>query len=74
LKTQIKLSTADEVRDFVDQASKCDFDIDIFYNRFIIDAKSLLGVLSMDLTQNLNVNYSGYDAAFEQTLTKYAIA
>ena len=32
-----------------------DFDIDVFYNRIIIDAKSILGVLSMDLTQVLTV-------------------
>ena len=34
-------------------AGKCDFDIDVFYNRIIIDAKSILGVLSMDLTRVL---------------------
>ncbi|MBD5106261.1 MAG: HPr family phosphocarrier protein, partial [Lachnospiraceae bacterium] len=32
----------DEVKDFVSAASKCDFDIDIFYNRYSVDAKSIL--------------------------------
>ena len=41
--------TPEDVKHFVDVASKCDFDIDIFYNHFIIDAKSILGILSMDL-------------------------
>ena len=36
--------TPEEVKDFVNKASQCDFDIDIFYNHFIIDAKSILGV------------------------------
>ncbi|MSS64770.1 HPr family phosphocarrier protein [Velocimicrobium porci] len=74
MKATIKLNGPDEVKDFVAQASKCNFDIDIFYNRFIIDAKSLLGVLSMDLTRALQVNCMGYDSSFERTLKKYSVA
>ena len=50
---KIKLTAKEDVKEFVNEASKCDFDIDIFYNRVIIDAKSILGVLSMDLTRIL---------------------
>ena len=49
--SKIKLNEASEVEEFVKAAGKCDFDIDIFYNRVIIDAKSILGIMSMDLTQ-----------------------
>ena len=70
----IRLNGPDDVRDFVAKASKCNFDIDIFYNRFIIDAKSLLGVLSMDLTKVLSVSCRGYDVEFENTLKKYSVA
>ena len=45
---QIMLNATEDVKEFVNAASKCDFDIDISYNRIIIDAKSLLGILSMD--------------------------
>ena len=38
--------TPEDVKHFVDVASKCDFDIDICYNRYVIDAKSFLGVRS----------------------------
>lgn len=72
--TTIKLNGPDEVRDFVANASKCNFDVDIFYNRFIIDAKSLLGVLSMDLSRKLSVSCRGYDREFEHTLKKYSVA
>ena len=54
--TIIKLQAADEVKEFVREASKCDFDIDIWYNRVIVDAKSLLGVFSLDLTKSLFVS------------------
>ena len=48
----------------VSAASRCDFDIDVFYNSIIIDAKSLLGVLSMDLTRELTVKYGGKKSTF----------
>lgn len=70
----IRLTTVDDVRTFVSAASKCDFDIDIFYNRFTIDAKSLLGVFSLDLTKDLTVSCMGYDPAFDSTLKRYATA
>ena len=53
---------------------KCDFDIDVFYNRIIIDAKSMLGVLSLDLSRELTVKYGGKNNAFENVLCKYACA
>ena len=34
----------EEVQSFVDAACRCDFEIDIAYNRYIVDAKSILGV------------------------------
>mgnify|MGYP000432385343 CR=1 FL=1 len=60
-------ATANEdVKEFVNQASKCDFDIDVFYNRVVIDAKSILGVLSMDLTKVLTVRCNGQDERFNE--------
>ena len=56
---QIRLNAAEDVKEFVNAANKCDFDIDIFYNRIIIDAKSILGILSMDLTRELTVKCYG---------------
>lgn len=71
---QIKFQAADDVREFVNAASKCDFDIDIFYNRIIIDAKSILGILSMDLTKVMTVKCYGEDKNFDKTIAKFAVA
>ena len=54
------------MKDFVNAASKCDFDIDIAYNRYAVDAKSIVGVFGLDFSQILTVSYSGHDADFEQ--------
>ena len=38
----------DEIKEFVNAACRCDFDIDIINDRLTIDAKSILGVLSLE--------------------------
>lgn len=70
---QIKLNSPEEVIEFVSIAEQCDFDIDIYYNRVIVDAKSLLGVMSLDISKNLFLSYHGYNGKFEQIIKKYAV-
>ena len=72
--SKIKLYATEEVQEFVNAATKCDFDIDIYYNRFLIDAKSILGILSMDLTKVLTVECHGESKEFDRTLKKFAVA
>lgn len=64
----------DEVKKFVATASRCDFDIDIAYNRYVVDAKSIVGVLGLDFSQTLTVSYNGYNSDFENLLCSYALA
>ncbi len=63
-----------EVKDFVTATEKCDFEIDICYNHYTVDAKSIVGVLGLDLKRVLTVTCHGYDAGFEQYLKTLAIA
>ena len=64
----------DEVNEFVTAAAKCLFDVDISYNSFIVDAKSIIGVLGLNFNQVLTVSCNGYDADFEKYLQKFAVA
>ncbi|MBD5461869.1 MAG: HPr family phosphocarrier protein [Lachnospiraceae bacterium] len=73
MQRRIKLNL-DEVKDFVAAASKCDFDIDVFYNRYTVDAKSIVGVLGLDLRQVLTVSYDGYNPEFEKVVSRFALA
>ena len=73
MQRRIKLNL-DEVKDFVAAASKCDFDIDVFYNRYTVDAKSIVGVLGLDLRQVLTVSYDGYNPDFEKVGSRFALA
>ena len=63
-----------QVEEFVNAATKCDFDVDVYYNRYVVDAKSILGVFGLDLTQPLTVEYSGSNEQFESYLKELAIA
>lgn len=72
-KKEIRLSK-ETVGEFVNAANKCDFDIDICYNRVIVDAKSIMGVFSLDLSHKLTVSYQVKDDTFEGVLSRYEVA
>ncbi len=69
-KTKIMLQEPEEVKEFVNAAEKCDFDIDVIYNRIIVDAKSFLGVLSL-ISNPIMVSCHGEDAGFERICQKF---
>lgn len=64
----------EEVQHFVNVTSKCDFDVDISYNRYVVDAKSFLGVYGLDFSRPLRVAYEGYNAQLEDMLKRLAVA
>lgn len=70
---KIKMTPA-EVQKFVTEASKCDFDIDISYNRYTVDAKSILGVMGLDFRSVLTLQYAGYNDEFERYVSGLSIA
>lgn len=40
----------------------------------MVDAKSIVGVLGLDLKHPLTVSYNGYDEGFEQFMNRLALA
>lgn len=69
----IKLTAPEDVQAFVTAASECDFDIDMRYNKVIVDAKSFLGVLSL-IAHPVMIFSQGSNSEFDQLLEKYAVA
>lgn len=49
----ISLRLAEKVKDFVGTVNKYPYDIDLRSGRFLVDAKSLLGIFSLDLSKPL---------------------
>lgn len=52
MKTKIKLDSINAVKDFVSIVMLYDFDIDLVSGRYAVDAKSIMGIFSLDLSSN----------------------
>lgn len=57
----IRLSTVGEVEKFVNIVSQAPYDVDLATDRYTVNAKSLMGVYSLDLSQPLKVIMFGDD-------------
>lgn len=53
--TNIILNTINDVKLFVNIVSKYDFDVDLISGRYAIDAKSIMGIFSLDLSKPIKV-------------------
>lgn len=52
----ISLNSIDKVKAFVNDISKYDFDFDLVSGRYVIDATSIMGIFSLDLSKPINLN------------------
>lgn len=55
-KVMLDLTTAESVKNVVQITSQYDFDIDFVSGRYIVDAKSILGIFSLDLTKPVEMD------------------
>ena len=59
----IRINTINDVKEFVSIVSKCDYDVDIISGRYAIDAKSIMGIFSLDLSKDLELHVHSDDCA-----------
>ncbi len=57
----VKLSKINDVKDLVNAAHLCDYDIDIISGKYIADAKSIMGIFGLDLNSELTLNIYSED-------------
>lgn len=53
---QISLNSIDKVKSFVNEITKYDNDFDLVSGRYVIDAKSIMGLFSLDLSKPIDLN------------------
>ena len=53
---KISLSSIDRVKSFVNDINRVDCDFDLVSGRYIIDAKSIMGIFSLDLSKPITLN------------------
>ena len=53
---QISLNSIDKVKSFVNTITQFDFDFDLISGRYVIDAKSIMGIFSLDISKPIDLN------------------
>lgn len=53
---KISLNSIDKVKSFVNTISQYSFDFDLISGRYVIDAKSIMGIFSLDLSKPIDLN------------------
>ena len=53
---QITLNSIDKVKSFVNDITKFDAEFDLVSGRYVIDAKSIMGIFSLDISKPITLN------------------
>ena len=61
----ISLNSIDKVKSFVNDISRYDYDFDLISGRYVIDAKSIMGIFSLDLSKPIELNIHAEEGADE---------
>jgi len=72
---RISLNSIDKVKSFVNDLTKFDVDFDLVSGRYVIDAKSIMGIFSLDLSKPIDLNIHSEISMDEilETLSPYII-
>ncbi len=71
---KISLNSIDKVKSFVNVISQFDTDFDLISGRYVIDAKSIMGIFSLDLAQPIDLTiHSDDDAEILKALDSYIV-
>ena len=75
---RISLNSIDKVKSFVNELVKfSDVDFDLVSGRYVIDAKSIMGIFSLDLSKPIDLNIHADATRMEEilsALTPYIIS
>ena len=71
----MKLETINDVKEFVNTVSRYDFDVDLISGRYAVDAKSIMGIFSLDLSKPIKVEIHSDDCnKFMDEIKKFVVA
>lgn len=60
---KVKLAAIDDVKNFVNIATRFNCEIDVVSGRYVVDAKSIMGLFSLDLSRPLLLKIDSSDEA-----------
>ena len=53
---QINLNSIEKIKSFVNKNTKFDAEFDLVSGRYVIDAKSIMGIFSLDISKPIDLN------------------
>ena len=62
----ISLNSIDKVKSFVNDITKFAYDFDLVSGRYVIDAKSIMGIFSLDLSKPINLHIHAEENADQE--------
>ena len=65
---QISLNSINKVKSFGNEITKFDNDFDLVSGRYVIDAKSIMGIFSLDLSKPIDLNIHASESDIENIL------
>ena len=69
---KVSLNSIDKVKTFVNDINRYDFDFDLVSGRYVIDAKSIMGIFSLDLSRPIDLNIHTAGEKLEEVLASLA--
>ena len=69
----IRLSTIQDVRTFVDIVTGSVADIDLSSGRYVVDAKSIMGIFSLDLLSPIKLTAHGDDPTLFEKIKPFIV-
>lgn len=73
-KAKVQLQSISDVKEFVNAVSACDFDVDLISGRYAVDAKSIMGIFSLDLSNAIElVAYTDDTQALFGQISKFIV-
>jgi len=71
---KIVLGNIKDVREFVNLVVMVEYEVDLSQGRYLIDAKSIMGIFSLDLLSPITViAHTDYAADFFEKLSRFAV-
>ncbi|MBQ7333016.1 MAG: HPr family phosphocarrier protein [Clostridia bacterium] len=71
---KIVLGNIQDVREFVNLVVMVEYEVDLAQGRYLIDAKSIMGIFSLDLLSPITViAHTDYANDFFEKLSKFAV-
>lgn len=78
VKRTVNIGTIDRVKEFVNLTTQTPLDVDLVSGRYAIDAKSIMGVFSLDLSKNIELcihaDTEDEVADYLNSITKFIVA